>query len=147
MINNVNTSITEHFLNRLDQLHHGKPWHGKNWLDILGMGKEPFKPEIIRIVYHMIAWRKYTIAFLKGEKYDIDLNSTDDWPLVDADDYQVVEAFKTSQEELIKAFAEFDERKWMKKAKGAKYTYAQLSEGLIDHDIYHSGQIALLLKE
>jgi len=53
-----------------------------------------------------------------------------------------------SQKELIEAAAKFPEERYgeLVPSKVQKYTYYTLLHGIMQHDIYHLGQIAILKK-
>ena len=61
---------------------------------------------------------------------------------------EAVEALRQSQLKLLEAAANFpDERLGeLVPSKTQRYTYYTLLHGITQHDIYHLGQIALLLK-
>lgn len=49
-------------------------------------------------------------------------------------------------ENLLKILPDFEERKFDELIPGKNYTYYTAILGLIQHNIYHAGQIALLKK-
>jgi len=142
MINTSNKTI----IGRLENSFNGQPWHGKSVMAILEMTDQPLPHRALALLNHMIAWRDFVTAALEDREYAIELNTEADWPPV-TESQEVIKAnLQRSQEVLLKAVQQFDPLRWKVKPKDVKYTYLQLCHGLIDHDIYHSGQIALEIR-
>jgi uncharacterized damage-inducible protein DinB len=139
---------------QLENVYSGRPWFGMSVLEKLN----DIPPEnihkkinaghsIAELISHMIAWRNYVIEKLNGNKsYKIQLNSKVDWPDVpqsahlndlvtelQKSQYTLLEKLKQSDDSLLEA--DFNE-------KGHKFKV--LLDGIIQHDIYHLGQIAIL---
>jgi uncharacterized damage-inducible protein DinB len=101
---------------------------------------------IIELVAHMTSWRNYVVSRLTG---NIDFEVTEamnfpserDWVKAKAD-------LNGSQEALMRAVASFPVEKLNELVPQAthRYTYYTLIHGIIHHDIYHTGQISLILK-
>ena len=146
MINNVKGSINKELISRLKQTYSGKPWYGKSVKAVLALTDDQLPDKVLTLVNHMIAWRNYVAAVLEHREYKIKIDSDEDWPVVNQGQNELLAALDDSQNELIIAISEFDAQKWKNKIPDARYSYFELCQGIIDHDIYHTGQIALLLK-
>jgi uncharacterized damage-inducible protein DinB len=101
---------------------------------------------IIEIVLHRTSWRKFCIHRLKND-IDFEVGEDSNFPTpstwVDA-----IDQLHQSQRALVEAIKQFPEDRLAElvPSKIQKYTYYTLLHGVIQHDIYHLGQIALLRK-
>ncbi len=141
----------------LEQIVSGDPWHGSSVTRIL----EAMDPRLVfirignshtiaEILLHMIAWTEETQARLAGKPASQPLRG--DWP--DPAVYTWTELkglFRLSSEHLLDTIVNLDERSLKEPlidtrdpALGAGVNKEALIRGLIQHHIYHSGQIALL---
>lgn len=58
----------------------------------------------------------------------------------------IVAELDKTQQELIKAIRQFPESRLNEKVPNREYDFLTLLHGIIHHDIYHIGQIRLLLR-
>lgn len=144
---------------QLTEVLSGSPWHGPSVYGIL----EPItfeaayeKPSgsvhnIAEFVLHMIAWAEEVIDRMNGKTATDPVSG--DWPETGAPDEQkwqnYVNDLKLVNVNLQGAISNFDPEKWDIKIDDQRgfepiATYEEMVRGLIDHHIYHSGQIALL---
>lgn len=147
MIKYVKGSIKQQFIERINEIYAGRPWYGKNIGDIMDMGQNGLTREALQILNHMIAWRRFVIGALSGREYKIEINSDKDWPPVSGSAASIKQAFAGTQQELLTVIGQMNEEDWDNQPPGVRYSNFQLCQGVIDHDIYHSGQIALLMKK
>lgn len=101
---------------------------------------------IIGLVLHMISWRTFAASRLRG---DNTFEVSDETNFPEGSDWAVaLEKLHQSQEELVAAAKDFPERRLgeLVPSKTQKYTYYTLLHGIIQHDIYHLGQIQLIRK-
>jgi uncharacterized damage-inducible protein DinB len=128
-------------------------WHGPSVKETLkninaesAVKRLPNTHSIIELVAHMTAWRIFTILKLKG---DTSYKVTDDlnFPL-SADWKNVFERLEESQRQILDAIASFPPERLSEIVphEGYKYTFYTLLQGIIHHDLYHTGQIALIKK-
>lgn len=104
-----------------------------------------------QVVLHITNWRKLLIARLQGDfNFRIEINSAADWvPLekLKADNWNsILSDLDSTQQELLSLLRQKDERILDTKVGPFDYTYQYLIEGLIQHDLYHMGQIGLIWK-
>jgi uncharacterized damage-inducible protein DinB len=139
--------------------HRAGPWHGPATMELIthvdadAARKKPVDSahSIWEIVQHMRNWHDEVLQRLRGRpSQDPDGG---DWPAVSGEwdavrrslskavDAGAAEIEKLSSEELMAFPSEPRVR-----ASGADVTRAELVIGLIQHDAYHSGQIAYILK-
>ncbi len=143
-------------LQRLSDLYRnsfeGFAWHGPPVMEIL---KEVTPAQASRrlgnhhtiheLVAHMTAWRIFALEKLKG---NTEYNVTDEYnfPEHPAPWADTLNALRQSQENLLLAMKALPPEKAAEKVPGKKYTFYTLLHGIIHHDLYHLGQIALIRK-
>jgi uncharacterized damage-inducible protein DinB len=130
-----------------------QPWYGSSITEILSSidsetagTRHGNTHTIIELILHMAAWRKFTSHRLLGNtEFEITDEINFPSPTTWAD---AVNALHQSQEELVKAVKQFpiDRLNELVPTKSQRYTFYTLLHGIIQHDIYHLGQIALLKK-
>jgi uncharacterized damage-inducible protein DinB len=99
---------------------------------------------IVELVLHMVAWRQFVAQRLGGNanfKVAKDHNFPSAIPLA-----QAVEKLKQSQVDLVNALRLFPEQKLDEIVDNKGYDFRTMIEGIAHHDLYHTGQIALLKK-
>ena len=128
----------------LSNVYNGKPWYGKSIRKILSDAHDPDR-KMVKIAAHMLAWREYVLRKVQGEDYTLEINSQNDWP--EATDLTMAKALKEIEEtnEILAGLLSTKKDEWLrKKVAGTSYNFQFLLEGIIQHDIYHLGQIAIL---
>ncbi len=132
----------------------GPAWHGpalRKILDQVSPGRRLQQlhngNNIAELVFHITAWRLFVIKRLEGDgKYDVEgatnfkaikVLNEDGWRnlLVNLDH---------SQERLLALMNDLPEEKLKEQVAGRSYDFYFLLHGIIQHDLYHAGQIALL---
>jgi uncharacterized damage-inducible protein DinB len=127
-------------------------WHGpsvKETLELvspeISSNRLPNTHSIIELVSHMITWRKFVIAKLEGG----DLKVTDEMNFPKQNDWsKVIEELEGTQAKLLSLVETFPVEKLgeLVPHPNAKYTYYTMINGIIHHDLYHTGQIILITK-
>lgn len=154
-------STSENLSHELQNVLSGDPWYGSPVYTILkGISFETAyeKPpgsvhNIAEIVLHMIAWTEEVMDRMNGLPSGIPTSG--DWPPIGKPDEQkwqnYVEDLKLVNVNLIGIIQNFPPDQWNEPTNderdrelGTGVTYEELINGLIQHHIYHSGQIALL---
>jgi uncharacterized damage-inducible protein DinB len=130
-----------------------QPWYGCSITEILSRVDEQTasvnhgQPHTItQLVLHMASWRKFTTHRLLGDA-EFDVTDETNFPKSTAW-ADAVNALHKSQEELVAAVKQFpvDRLNELVPSKRHKYTFYTLLHGIIQHDVYHLGQIALIQK-
>lgn len=147
--------LIQNSVSHFEAFYNGSPWYGSNYITIMGSITEeeanwwPANGHSIhRLLLHMIKWRKALTERLLGNLY---FRASD----ADADNWPDAEAMKQSSwEETKKEFARQQELLVSNlKTKNDSFLeedflpgkkFGWLVQGVIDHDIYHLGQIAFL---
>ena len=143
-------------LDQMDRAFSGDAWHGPSLMHVLeGIRAEeaskhavPNAHSIWEIVHHIGAWNRIVRQRLDGDA--VKITAEQDWPPV----WEVSEtAWKRALENLCESRAAL--RKLVENLKDdqleEKLTASSVSRytalhGLIQHDLYHAGQIAILKK-
>jgi uncharacterized damage-inducible protein DinB len=150
-------------INRISQLlqatFNGEPWHGSSVMHTLAgitATQAAARPlthihSIWELVLHMTAWRTFAREKLRGNAaYDI-TGTEQDWPPVVRTDAQAWQQallnLEQSQQHLLDVLNQCGDELLDKQVPGRKYTCYVLLQGIIHHDLYHAGQIALLKKQ
>ena len=136
----------------------GKPWYGRPLFNILDeihpavVFKKPNESahSLIDLAYHMITWASFTLDRLKG----IPVNDPDDseelnWRQIDPLEHtwaRALSELRALHEEIIELLQSKDDAILDKMVESRDYDHRHLLNGLIQHDIYHLGQIAYVKK-
>lgn len=109
---------------------------------------EGFSKSIAGLLRHMIAWRVFTIKKLKGlADFKIDPESAANWDSSNVTEKEwngLLKLLKKTQDALVTVFEGIDTENLTKGVPGSKYSKDYLIRGIIQHDVYHLGQIAVL---
>lgn len=147
---------TERIADQLERGFSGDAWHGDPLLKILeGVTAKQAAATPIRnahsiweIVNHLRAWRPTVEARLSGQVRE--LAGAADWPPVtDKSDTawrDCVRDLIHRHESFIKAVRAFPESKLNDPAPNRDHSYYVMLHGMVQHDLYHAGQIAMLKK-
>ena len=144
-------------INQLEEIYSGKPWFGDSISDIISnVSAEDAirKPSganhsIVDLVYHIITWRYFVIKQLQGDReFNVKQNDENDWRELNYDDQNLWEnalsEFDRTHKLLVSELDNFNESSLAQIAPLRNYTHEFLLTGLIQHDMYHLGQISLL---
>jgi uncharacterized damage-inducible protein DinB len=154
-------TTSEKLSSELEKVLSGDPWYGNNVYAIIeqvtfetAFEKPPGAAHTIAgIVLHMLAWTEEVLDRLNGKSASLPLSG--DWLDTGAPEEQkwhnYVNDLKLVNVNLQGVIENFPEEKWNEpmidernRELGSGVNYEELVNGLIQHHIYHSGQIALL---
>jgi uncharacterized damage-inducible protein DinB len=148
----------ERILDQLDRAYKGEAWHGPSVRELLtGVTAKQAQARplanahnIWELVHHIAVWENVGRRRLGGDPAQIESSSPDDWPppddASDAAWEQAKAALDRGHEALREAIARIDESRLDEPiVEGLSSTYVTL-HGIIQHDLYHAGQIAMLKK-
>jgi len=135
----------------------GKAWHGPSVREVLaGVTAEqaarhplPDAHSIWEIVVHIGVWEAFVRRRLEGEVIT-DVPPEQDWPPV-ADTSETawkrtLEDLERGHQRLRKVISELPESRLSDTVQGMGYSVYFMLHGVVQHDLYHAGQIALLKK-
>jgi len=152
-------TTSEKLQQELEKVLSGRPWYGTGiYATIAKISFEAAyeKPpgsvhKIAEIVLHMVAWTEEVMDRMNGMTAGIPTSG--DWPETGKPDEQkwqnYVDDLKLVNVNLIGIIQNFPDEQWgepIDDQRGDRpvVTYEALINGLIQHHIYHAGQIALL---
>jgi uncharacterized damage-inducible protein DinB len=145
---------------RIHKLHQeafeGGAWHGPALLQVIRdihVDHAAAKPithahSIWEIVLHIDAWQQAVLKRLNGQP--VDLIGEEDWPpVIDNSDSAweaALESLNAHYQKLAQRIAALTDADLDQKVPGRDHTIYKTVQGLIQHNLYHAGQIAILKK-
>ena len=146
----------ERIVDQLNRAFEGEAWHGPAVVEILeGITAQQAAARplngahsIWEITLHIAAWERAVLRRLQGDRAE--LLTEEDWPAVTETDEQAweraKEALRQNHDELRSAISLLDESRLDQPIiEGMSSVYVTL-HGIIQHSLYHAGQIAILKK-
>ncbi len=142
---------TQRLASQLRRSYEGQAWHGPCLRELLEGVTSPqaaAKPvsgahSIWELVLHVTAWEREALAVMQGKKYET-LAGEKDWPPVQGTWETAFEELKSASEALGAAIRAMADEKLNESAGGAEYNFYFLLHGVVQHNLYHAGQIAML---
>lgn len=153
----------DRIIDELQREFSGDAWHGSPLLQILdGLSAEqaaarpvPEGHSIWELVLHITAWKGEVRRRLSGAPASDPEEG--DWPAIGDPAperwWRALEALRAAHDRLVTAIRELPEEKLFEATNdprnrplGTGVSYYVLLHGIVQHDVYHSGQIALLKK-
>lgn len=143
-------------LDQMDCVFSGEAWHGPCLIRVLdGLSPEdasrhpiPGAHSVWELVNHITAWKTIADHRLKGEA--VEVSPRLDWPPVwevsDAEWKRALEDLAESHARLRRAAETLHDAELDQKPAGARESRYILLHGVLQHDVYHTGQIAVLRK-
>lgn len=131
----------------------GPAWHGLSLTELLVdvVPEQALRQpsinahRIIDIVAHLTSWQTAAERALSGHPMPR-LPWEEDWPVPEPDWSLAFEKLAAASRSLIEAAAAFPDSKLIDTVPGREYNYYVLLHGIVQHNLYHAGQIALLRK-
>lgn len=132
-------------------------WHGPAVKEILSgvsaaqAAQHPVSGahSIWELVLHIGVWESVVRRRLEGEVIG-ELPPEQDWPPVrdtsEAAWKKTLEEFARGNEQLRKTIASLKDERLREPVPGQSYSFYGMLHGVVQHDLYHAGQIALLKK-
>lgn len=160
----TNLSMTAFLADQVERVHAGDPWHGPSRASLLAdvtpeearSRPAPAAHSIWELVLHMTAWTQEVARRLQG--HSAALPAMGDWPSVPAapDDESwraATQALDAAHIALRTAMGALDPSRLgapvndkRNRELGTGVSFAQTINGVVQHDAYHSGQIAIVKK-
>jgi uncharacterized damage-inducible protein DinB len=146
----------ERIADQLSRGFDGEAWHGDPLMKILEgitatqAAAHPINGahSIWEIVNHIRAWRSAVPIRLTGQPKE--LHGSEDWPSVtdstDAAWRNCISDLRERHEAFMSAVRAFPESRLSDNAPNRDHSFYVLLHGMVQHDLYHAGQIAILKK-
>ena len=140
----------------LDRAGHGDAWHGPPVdATLTGVTAEqaaarplPGGHGIWELTLHIAVWDRIVARRLGGKAYEP--SAAEDWPAVtETTEHawrRAVANVRQARAELRAALLAFDDQRLHDTVPGKTYSFYVMAHGIVQHDLYHAGQIALLKK-
>ncbi len=132
----------------------GDAWHGPSVRELLAnvtVQQATTKPvhdahSIWELLFHMSAWEGVALRRINGDSAP--LPDDQNWPLgnsLNVAEWNVAWTnFENQNRQLRKAIVQLGDHRLEDQAPGADGSFYHLLHGVVQHDLYHAGQIALL---
>jgi uncharacterized damage-inducible protein DinB len=144
-------------VDQLQRAFEGHAWHGPAVRELLAdvsAAQADARPiaqahSIWEIVLHISTWEHIVRRRLQGEVIN-ELPDKEDWPAVrdtsEAAWRKAVHDLEERNRALRDAVAQLDEARLTAKVPGKDHSVYIMLHGIIQHDLYHAGQVAVLKK-
>lgn len=146
--------LPNYLATQLDKVYQDNPWYGPGLLESLnkipeeGWQQKLGHRTVAGLVGHIIAWRNLVVNRLTdGEPYAIEMDSINDWPDCSAlSKASLLQQLADSQSQLLDGLKKLSEAQLQEKVPVTyKFSKGELALGILHHDIYHTGQINLIV--
>ena len=142
---------------QLNENFSGEPWFGRNIQAILKEINEDIASQklngqhsILELLYHMINWRLFTINRLEKSTAMVKSFEENDWQVLDHQDISLwqkgIDQLNDTQQRLLNLINTMKDEDLQSPVHERDYENRTLINGIIQHDIYHLGQIAYIKK-
>jgi uncharacterized damage-inducible protein DinB len=144
------------FVDQLKRGYEGDAWHGpalKELLTDVSAAEATARPipgahSVWEIVLHIAAWSNLFGRRLEGHPMDVPAEG--DWPPVEetGEDAwaQALAKLDQAQQGLVRITSALPDSRLRETVVGKDYSIGFMLHGIIQHNVYHTGQIALLKK-
>ena len=152
-------SETARLADQIRRAFEGEAWHGDSLLELLAdvdaetAAARPIKNahSIWELVLHIAAWDDAVLR-RAGDKA-VELSDNQNFPPVTDTSNgawrKAIESAKQTHNQLVQAVAAFPDSQLNEQVPGKKekyYNFFYMFSGIVQHELYHAGQIALLRK-
>ena len=142
----------ERIADQLERAFEGNAWHGPPVMEVLrGIGANeasarlfPGTHTVREIVAHIAAWKRIVTRRIAGEV--VKPTSAQDWPPPRGSWADAVSELRRAHRGLMKAVRKLPAARLRATVPGKDHNFYVSLHGMVQHDLYHAGQIALLKK-
>ena len=135
----------------------GEPWFGRSITALLrdvteesALQQPAGQHSILELLWHMVTWREFVISRLQPDEKPQEYFEENDWRTLDHTDRMLWQAglnkLHETQTLLLQLLSKQEDALLDATVPGRKYDYRKLLYGIVQHDIYHTGQIAYITK-
>ena len=151
----MNNKEVQSIITNLERVLNGQPWYGEAVMPML----RKIHPAVvyinpdhshaaIEILYHMITWAEFTLHRLQNKQdYDDKTANEMDWRMIDPKIHTWetgLKEFEQVHKQIVAELQKKDDAFLSEMVDYREYNFRFLLNGLIQHNIYHLGQIAFL---
>lgn len=153
----IQPTEAERIVDQMERAFEGDAWHGSSMSEILATltAKQaaahplPGAHSIWEIVLHTSVWQRTVRERLQGEPIAA-LPDDEDWPEVDDSSdpawAEAVRELRSEYELLREEASKWEDGNLGETTEGQRYSVYETLHGVIQHNLYHAGQIAILKK-
>jgi len=154
----MSKTLVNYLIAQLHEVEKGQPWLDE-WFDkkfdSIDEDKAFSPPQegvhsVAEIMSHLVEWRWEIISRLKGNPRKMEVDSPENWKslaeLKEVGWEALLKSFKESQVELINFLSDKDDEFLTGTYPHSTMMHCYYLEGVIHHDLYHLGQIGLVIK-
>jgi hypothetical protein len=154
--------LNQEIIRQLQEIQEAKIWIGESFSKKLDMVDEtevftrplPELHSIAEIISHLTTWRKETILKIKTGKGSLTDNSKENWLtndiLIEVGWSEILKQYKDTLLELITILENKEDHflaeKYYDNDFNGMYEYRFVLNGMLHHDIYHLGQLGIIIK-
>ena len=143
---------------QLKDAYEGKPWFGRSMKEILdeihpsiALQKPNGQHSILELLWHVITWKEFTLSRLRDDRaLPLTYFEQNDWRDLDHSDpkcwQQGLDQLAKLHNELIGLIQQQQDDLLSQPVRDRNYDFRKLLHGIVQHDIYHLGQIAYVKK-
>ncbi len=148
----------DRIIDQLQRTHNGDAWHGDPLIKILegvtaesAARKLPALHSVWELLAHITVWQQESARRLRDRNYR-SLSREQDWPSVTDTSQQAwtaaIQALEATHQQLVGNIRDFDPSLLDQVIPGSpNQSYYVMLHGIIQHTLYHAGQISLLRKQ
>lgn len=148
----------DRILDQLKRAFEGPAWHGPSIKELLNgvtAQQAHARPltnahSIWELVHHIAVWEDVGRRRLEGDPAEVPISSPEDWPpaedVSEAAWEQAKAALERGHQALVDAISRVPEARLNEPILEGKSTVYVTLHGVVQHDLYHAGQIAILKK-
>jgi uncharacterized damage-inducible protein DinB len=141
---------------QLRRAYYGEAWHGPALLELLEdvdaatASAHPIEDvhSIWELVLHIAAWDGAALVRLSGKKWQP--KGAENFPPVTKPSPAAwrgaVANAKRMHDKLVKTVTRLSESRLRDRVPGKRYNFSHMLHGIVQHELYHAGQIAILKK-
>jgi uncharacterized damage-inducible protein DinB len=145
-------------IRNLQRVNTGQPWYGRSVYELLeevSPDKAFEKPgkdghSLIELLYHLVTWTEFVMRRVQGAKDEDPLEVEQlDWRKIDPSQHSWDEglgAFKSANDRIIELLDKKNDDFLKEIVDYREFNFRFMLNGLIQHHIYHLGQIAYINK-
>lgn len=153
----MDNKLIKNIVGQFRDIQEGELWLDENFKKKMGNLPEklaferplPDLHSVAELISHILVWRKESIRKLKGLNAQLTMESPENWisneVLMRKGWENLKSEFYQSQQDIIKLI-ENETDDYLEREHTDGFTFKYLLEGLIHHDLYHLGQIGIVIK-
>lgn len=149
---------TQYIIKSFESTLNGQPWFGRAVYEILGEADETktnTKPNgtehsMTELLWHMNVWAEFVLASLENRSVEeMKTIEANDWRQIDPNTHtwkKGTEQLKSTHKKIIDILNQKDDNFLSEIVPTRKFNFRFMLNGLIQHNIYHLGQVAYVKK-